>query len=94
LPADSPYQHADVVRALFIAVNALTKLETKERRDKRLPENAGMPWSDREDQHLCEGFGAGKSIPDLAVVHKRTPGAIQARLEKLGRLPSSPRRHF
>ena len=94
LPPDSPYQHADVVRALFIAVRALTRLENKERRDKGLPEYAGMPWKDSEDQQLCEGFDAGNPIPELAVIRKRTNGAIQARLEKLGKFPPSPRRQF
>jgi hypothetical protein len=94
LPSDSPYQHADVVRALFVAVSALTRLEIRERRDKRLPDHAGMTWKGREDQKLFEEFDSGKSIPDLAVVHKRTQGSIQARLEKLGKLPPSPRRQF
>ena len=89
LPPDSPYQHADVVRALFIAVKALHRLEEKERRGKKLPEHAGRSWDAAENQQLCEEFAADKCIADLAVIHKRTYGAIKSRLEKLGKLQPS-----
>jgi hypothetical protein len=92
LPAESPYQHADVVRALHIAVRALERLEQREKRNSSLPEHAGRAWEAAEDQQLCEEFAASRSVTELAQLHKRTVGAIQSRLEKLGKLPPQPRK--
>jgi len=91
-PAESPYQQAEVVRALHVAVRALERLEQRERRSGRLPERAGKAWDSAEDQQLCEEFAAGKSIAELSQLHKRTRGSILSRLEKLGKLPSQPQR--
>lgn len=92
LPAESPYQQAEVVRALHVAVRALERLEQRVRRDSRLPEQAGKSWNTTEDQQLREEFAAGKSVRELAELHNRTDGAIRSRLEKLGKLPPQPRR--
>jgi len=92
LPTESPYQQADVVRALHIAVRALERLEQREKRDRSLPEHAGRAWEDAEDQQLSEEFTAGRSVTELAQLHKRTAGAIQSRLEKLGKSPPQARR--
>ncbi len=93
LPAESPYQQADVVRALHTAVRALEHLVQRAKRDDRtLPEHAGQSWEAAEDQQLCEEFTGGRSVTELAQLHKRTTGAIQSRLEKLGKLPPRPQR--
>ena len=83
---DSPYQQADVVRALIIAARALEREENRERRNRALPEQAGKPWGEEEDRLVCEEYDAGRSIADLARIHQRTRGAIQSRLEKLGKI--------
>ncbi|MET0533428.1 MAG: hypothetical protein ABW171_04310 [Steroidobacter sp.] len=87
---DSPYQSADVIRALYIAVRALeTTTRTKLRPARpRMPGNAGKPWNENEDLELLEKFDQGVSIADLARAHDRTPAGIQARLERHGRLPA------
>ena len=87
---DSPYQSADVIRALYVAVRALeTTTRTKLRPGRtRLPSNAGKPWTEAEDLELLERFDEGLSIAELARTHDRTPAGIQARLERLGRLPA------
>jgi hypothetical protein len=87
---DSPYQCADVIRALYIAVRALeTTTRTKLRPSRaRLPTNAGKPWTEHEDLELLEKFDEGLSIAALARAHDRTPAGIQARLERHGRLPA------
>ena len=87
---DSPYQSADVIRALYIAVRALEATTRTRARASRagLPANAGKPWTESEDRELLEKFDAGQSIPDLARAHDRTPAGIQARLERHGRLPA------
>jgi hypothetical protein len=87
---DSPYQSADVIRALYVAVRALeTTTRTKLRPGRtRLPSNAGKPWTEHEDLELLEKFDEGLSIAELARAHDRTPAGILARLERHGRLPA------
>ena len=86
-PNDSPYQQPAILRALFIAVRALEHIEEKQKREQRVPENAGKAWDKAEDRMLCIGFESGLTIRQLAQKHLRTLGAIQARLEKLGKIP-------
>ena len=95
-PASSPYQRADVVRALFVAVQALGNQPRSRTapQDKPGLENAGQPWSQEEDARLGRAFDAGKSVEMLAEEHKRSRFAIEARLVKLGRIEdtsSAPR---
>jgi len=84
-PADSAYQTADVVRALFLAGRAL-ETKTKVRARAPLPANAGRRWSEEEDRRLLDEFDGGGAVSDLAQTHGRTTAGIQARLEKHGRL--------
>ena len=87
LPDNSPYQNAQTVRALFLARNALERLEARQRREEHLPENAGQPWRQIEDEQLTASFDEGMTIRQLAERHERTEGAIQSRLERLGKSP-------
>ena len=75
-----------VIRALFIATNALDSLAKREQREKTLPDNAGKAWSEIEDSELLSAFDVGRSIKDIAAKHGRTEGAISARLIRLGRI--------
>jgi LmbE family N-acetylglucosaminyl deacetylase len=87
--ADSPYQHPDTVRALFIAVRALEEQPAPKQRaagNENAPQNAGKPWSADEDQALASAFDAGKPIPELAAQHQRSRFAIETRLAKLGKI--------
>jgi hypothetical protein len=86
-PDKSPYQHPQTLRALFMAVRALERLEARQKREHRLPENAGKTWNPTEDHQLCASFDAGTTIQQLAQQHKRTEGAIHSRLVKLGKMP-------
>lgn len=84
---DSPYQTADVIRALYIAVRALESGSRRLRNTRAgLPANAGKPWSEQEDLELLEKFDEGVSLGELAQAHDRTQAGIQARLERHGRL--------
>lgn len=85
-PLADTYQEPDVIRALFLAVRALEQLERIERQRKTLPDRAGQPWEASEDQQLCEEFDAGKTVAEIAQVHQRTRGAVESRLERLGRI--------
>ena len=82
-----------MIRALFMAANALVteapavEADTRKRASTRVM--AGKPWSEEEDVRLLEGFDAGKTVNELAVIHLRKHGGIEARLIKHGRLPAS-----
>jgi hypothetical protein len=82
---ESPYQNPQIVRALFIALAAL-KPGSKGSGKVNLPINAGKPWSKEEDKQLLEHFDAGKPLDELAALHGRTTGGIQARLVKYERI--------
>ncbi|MFD1954825.1 hypothetical protein ACFSL6_11785 [Paenibacillus thailandensis] len=83
---DSPYQNPDVVRALYIALKGIERLEQQEKRQKDLPVNNGRPWEHEEETRLIEAFDQGITIKDLSTIHARTEGAIRSRLIKLGKL--------
>ena len=102
--ADSPYQHPDTVRALFVALRALdapaatTTPAGKQRTAapaENAPSNSGKPWSDDEDKALAAAFDAGKQILELATAHQRSRFAIEVRLAKLGKIeqPANMRGH-
>ncbi|HWA11608.1 MAG TPA: hypothetical protein VHA15_00800 [Burkholderiales bacterium] len=100
--AGSAYQHPDTVRALFCAIRALEGPGASPQRPagakpagtpgRPAPENAGRPWSQEEDGRLGGGYDAGKSIDELAAIHKRSKWAIESRLARLGRIPEPPSR--
>lgn len=85
-PAQSPYQRAETVRALFAAADALERAERFSRRRGDLPAKAGQPWSEQEDRMLLASFDSGRGLPELAAAHERTQTGIRARLVKYGRL--------
>jgi len=85
-PADSAYQRAQTVRALYAAAEALEKAERFEQRKRELPAKTGQPWSEDEDRRLLAGFDAGRGLPELAAAHERTQTGVRARLVKYGRL--------
>ena len=86
-PAGSPYQHPDIVRALYHAIRALEASSRPKRPARALPGNSGKPWSPGEDAQLVSAFDAGQSMEALAATHDRTRFAIEARLAKLGKVP-------
>ena len=96
--ADSPYQHPDTVRALFLALHELNADAAPRphaaARDA-VPQNRGKPWAAAEDQALAAAFDAGRQIPELAAQHQRSRFAIEARLAKLGKIapPANMRVH-
>jgi len=89
-PANSPYQNAQIARALFAAVNALEEKVKRKNRNNALPERAGKPWDKTESDLLAQKFDKGISIVELAKEHKRTRGAIQSQLAKLGKIEMPP----
>jgi hypothetical protein len=96
LPDGSPYQHPDVIRALFVAANALEKISQRERQEgaSKLPQQAGAPWTPEEDKQLADAFDAGTGAAQLAKADQRTTGAITSRLAKLGKLVPQDRKTY
>lgn len=84
-PAESPYQRAQTVRALFAAAEALEQRERAERRRETLPSKTGAPWTEDEDRALLAGIDAGRAVAELALEHQRTQHGIRTRLLKYGR---------
>lgn len=79
-------QSPDVVRALFLAAEALDARVRQQRRQGALPRNAGKPWTHEEDQRLLQAFDGGATVDALTSTHERTRAGIEARLVKHGRL--------
>jgi len=90
---DSVYNEAEVIRALFFALNCIKssskKKKTKTQRQlenqvKGLPKNHGLQWSKEEKEMLKKMFLEDKSIKELSNFFERTRGAIIAELVKQG----------
>jgi hypothetical protein len=89
-PETSPYAEPRTLRALYSAVDLMSREVEREKRRERLPANFGKPWSEGEDRALVAEFDAAATIPEMARKHQRTQSSIRLRLEKLGKIqPSS-----
>lgn len=97
LPEASPYNHPDVIRAIFSVIDAVKNPPKKGKQVKKtvqekqaenlesgLPVNAGLPWSDDERSELHQDFAANMPIQDLAAKFGRSQGAISVELKKQG----------
>jgi len=97
-PVASAYQHPDTVRALFSAIRLLESPAARPAKPAAVaggrpaPENAGRAWSEEEDARLGGGYDSGKSIDELAALHKRSKWAVESRLARLGKIPEPPSR--
>ncbi len=102
--AGTAYQHPDTVRALFSAIRMLESPAAAASAPAPVKqagapaparpgmENSGRPWSEEEDARLGSTYDAGRSIEELAGIHKRSKWAIEARLARLGKIPEPPSR--
>jgi hypothetical protein len=77
----------NLTEALNLAIHSLDLLGRREERLASRPEYAGNPWTPEEDKKLISEFSSGLSIAAMSEKHKRTEGAITARLSRLGQLP-------
>jgi hypothetical protein len=85
-PDESPYAEPRALRALYSAVDSMTREMERERRKQRMPANFGKPWSEGEDHALAIAFDGGAPMAEMARKHGRTQQAIRLRLEKLGKI--------
>ncbi len=86
LPGESVFKSDGVLAALAAGTVALQKEQARLERQTELPNKAGKPWDAEEDKRLVDAFDAGTPVKELAERHGRTPGAINSRLAKLGKL--------
>lgn len=84
LPASNVFQQADTVRALYLALDGLSKLKRTKERKANEPPNSGQPWTTEEEQEVLRQFDAKMDVDEIAAQHQRSKGAIWSRLEKLG----------
>ena len=89
--SDSPYQNADTVRALYLALDGLDRVKRSKTRQHDGPPKAGKPWTTEEEQRVLDQFDAKVDVSQIAQELERTEGAIWARLEKLGRISKDER---
>jgi hypothetical protein len=89
-PEQSPYAEPRTLRALYSAVDLMSREVEREKRRERLPANFGKPWTEAEDQALTGEFDAGMVMTEIARRHARTQSSIRLRLEKLGKIEPSP----
>jgi DNA-binding CsgD family transcriptional regulator len=75
--------HTILVKGNIEVIASGGKIEnlTQVRRDYP---HAYMPWTEEEEKQLVELFREGKSLAQIARIHKRKRGAIRTRLKKLG----------
>lgn len=86
LPADSPLNDPQVLRALFAAVEALNE-RPQQKRERTGPPNAGAAWSPEDHERLLRRWDANdRNIEELAKQFGRTPLGITSRLVRYGRL--------
>jgi hypothetical protein len=76
-----------VIRALLFAVDCLSQMrQTTQRveKSKTLQDRSGKAWSPHEDSELRIGFERQETLQHLSNRHKRSRGAIIARVTHLG----------
>ncbi len=84
LPAHDSCNQVEIVRALHAVLNYISLPQDTPQKPRY--ENAGKPWTKEEDIALCRMFDAGKTKKELYTAFKRSPGAITARLLRLGKI--------
>lgn len=90
-PPDSPYNHPDVIRALFYVLRNKppTKKQKKSVEEKQqdniakgLPKNYGLPWTEDIVDYVIRQFNANVAIEAIAQEIARKPTSIIGLLKK------------
>lgn len=84
LPDDDSCNQVEIVRAIHAVLSNIKAAKSKAKKSQ--PENAGKPWTEEDERLLCRMYDAGNSKKDICQYFKRTPGAIAARLVRLGKI--------
>ena len=83
LENSGPLQHAEVVRALFVALDAVQRRANALKRKSTRPTNTGQTWTREEVAQLCVRYSQKMPIWEIANAHGRSTGAVVARLVHL-----------
>lgn len=89
LDAMGPWREPTVADALRAGAAALEERASHARAPNAA--NLGQPWTPQEEHDLLTGFAAGTPLPELASRHRRSLTAIEARLERLGKITAGQR---
>lgn len=89
LEQGSLWSRPAVLEALKVAAAVLE--ERAQRPRPVAAGNIGQPWSLEEEQALLSEFAAGVPLGEMATRHQRSPTAIEARLERLGKITAGQR---
>lgn len=84
LPEDHVCNKVEVVRAILCVLDEVEP--KKDAPAKKLPENAGKPWTKEDDLKLMRMYDEGCSKKEMMGFFGRTNGAIAARLVRLGKI--------
>lgn len=80
LPSECVCNDVEVVRAFYTVLKSLDAVATT----KEVPQNAGKPWTEEDDELLMKMFKEGATKKDLQEYFKRSAGSINSRLVRLG----------
>ena len=83
LPKNDSCNGPEVIRALH---RVLQELEKNDKPKKSKWENAGLPWTEEDEQTLCTMFDRGDSNREICKHLRRSERGIAARLVKLGKI--------
>jgi hypothetical protein len=78
----SSLEHGDSVQEEPQASDATLVAQARQRNPQ-----AFSAWSKQEEQEVKRRYEAGESVQSIARAHKRSPRAIELRLQRLGVLP-------
>ena len=84
LSEDDSCNHVEIVRALNTVLRFIEDQPKKPA--KASPENAGKPWTKEDEEVLGHMFEVGCTRKEICSHFKRSPGAIAARLVKMGKI--------
>jgi hypothetical protein len=91
LPTECVTREPDVVRAIAFARTALADHVQRAAKRANAPRNLGAPWTVEEELLMISAFDAGHTPREIAVTLERSLAAIEARLEKVGKISAAER---
>lgn len=83
LPENDSCNQAEVVRALYAVLNYM---EMKKPAATGKLENAGKPWSRKDEEILCRMYDEGIGRKEICNHFERSETAIATRLVRLGKI--------
>ena len=81
LPQNHVCNQPEMIRAFHEVLNVIPAPKKK-----TPPRNAGIPWTEIEEDKLLDEFDSGMAILAIAKEHGRSRGAIESRLADLGKI--------